>query len=143
MTYKNFLRLWIFQPKMSLLNRVLGVLVSFRANVLGVFLCLRARMLGMSACLVFLLHSCLACPRAYMFTCLACLLVLCPYVFTCFACLLCSNILHAYMLLWHRLSYFLRIWKVNFQKSFDRKIYSRKYLEPTWTSMKEFFAKKN
>ena len=133
---------------MSLLNRVPGVLVCLRAHVLGVLPCLRARML---ACLAFLhawrvnVHSCLVCLRAYVFTCLACLLVLWPYVLTCFTCLLCSNILHACVLLWHRLPYFLCIWKVNFQKSLYRKFsfYSKKYLEPTWTSKKEFFAKKN
>ena len=57
---------------------------------------------------------------------------------------MCSHVLQACVLIWHCLSYFLCIWKVNFQKFLYRKIslYSKKYLEPTWASMKESFCKK-
>ena len=42
------------------------------------------------------------------------------------------------------MSYFIFIWKFKFQKFLCRKIYfySEKYLEPSWTSMKELFEKK-
>ena len=69
---------------------------------------------------------------------------------------MCSHVLRAccaqisYVLLCLRplcpcLSYLLYIWKVKLQKFLNRKIcfYSYKYLEPIWTSMKEFLWKKS
>ena len=114
-------------------------------------------------CLVCLPAYVLACSRAWhgyvlgVFTCnrlwrvhgfsmLACFVSLCAHIFYMLAVLKYLTCLRACRLLWHGLSYFLCIWKVNFQKSLYRKIYfySKKYLESTWTSMKEvFFAEKN
>ena len=135
LTHKNFLRLRIFQPNGSLLNRVLGVLVCLLALMcFGVLTCLHLRILGVFTCL-----------RVYAWTMLACSVSLCADMIYMFVVLKYLTCLRACMLLWHRLSYFLCIWKVNFQKSSYRKnsFYSNKYLEPTWTSMKEFFVKKN
>ena len=92
LTYKNFQRLRLFQPNMSLLSHVLGVLVCLCAHVLWcayVVTCLHTRMLGMPTCLEYL--------RAFVFgvfTCLyvyVCLLVLCPYVLTCNSIMLQTN----------------------------------------------------
>ena len=82
---------------------------------------------------------------SYVFSTLAFLVSLCARMFYMLAVLKYFLCLCVCVLLWHRLSYFLCIWKVNFQKSLYRKIslYSKKYLEPTWTSKKEYFAKKN
>ena len=95
LTHKNFLRLRIFQPNMSLLNRVLGVLLCLHAHVLTYR---HARMLGMAKCLACLRAIAFGVFTCYVFICLACLLVLCPYLTKCFTCLLCSNALHAYVL---------------------------------------------
>ena len=89
-----------------------GVLTSTLIGLLGCFraACLCSCMLdvlNVPACLRAKVLACLACSHVYVFTCLACLFVLCPYVLTCIMCLLCSNILRACMLLWHRLPYFL------------------------------------
>ena len=97
---------------------------------------LHARVLGVL--------TCLACSRAYVFSMLACFYVLmCSHVLHA-CCAQISNVLSACVLLRHGLSYFLYIWKVNFQKSLYRKIsfYSENYLEPTWTSMKKFLRKR-
>ena len=74
----------------------------------------------------------------------------------CLACFVCSSAQHTYVLTgssaWracvlmclrpsrHRLSYLLYIWKVKFQIFFNRKkrLYSDKYLEPTWTPIEAF-----
>ena len=67
LTYKNFLRLRIFQPNGSLLNRVLGVLVCLLALMcFGVLTCLHLRILGVFTCL-----------RVYAWTMLACSVSLC------------------------------------------------------------------
>ena len=148
LTYKNFQRLRLFQPNMSLLSRVLGVLVCLCAHVLWcayVVTCLHTRMLGMSTWLEYL--------RAFVFgvfTCLyvyVCQLVLCPYVLTSFTCLLAQisymlTCLRAFLTSFVLFSLHLKSWlpKILIYKFF---FYSKKYLEPIWTSMKEFFAKKN
>ena len=93
--YNSFLRLWNFQPNMSLLNRMLCMLLCLCVHVLGVLLCLHTCVL---ACLAFLRALVFGVLTCYMFACPRCLLVLCSYVLTCFTCLLCSNILHAYVL---------------------------------------------
>ena len=127
------------------------MLVCSRTWCASVLLCLRARMLPCLACLhawrVYV-HSCLACSRAYVSTYLACLLVLCPYVLTCFTCLLYSNILHAYVLACFFdivCPIFFAFEKLTSKNPHIEKtsFYSKKYLEPTWTSMKQYFAKKN
>ena len=108
-----------------------SVLAYLGACMLGIFTCTRVWCINM-------LHVCLS-------KMLACFVFLCAHMFYMLAVLKYLTCLRACVLLWHRLSYFLCIWKVNFQKSLYRKIsfYSKKYLEPTWTSKKEFFAKKN
>ena len=139
LTYKSFLRLQIFQPKlsdMSLLNCVLVVLVCLCAHVLGVLLCFCAYVLICLRAWRVYVHSCLACLGACVFTCSACLLVLCPYVLTCFTCMLCSNMEHAYVL-----AFFFNIFCpifFAFEKLTSKiphiektSFYSKKYLEPT------------
>ena len=153
LTYKNFLRPRIFQPNMSLLNRVLGVLVCLRAHVLGVLAymleCSHARVLGMPtclACLRALVFGMFTWLRVHVFSMLACFVSLCAHMFYMLAVLKYLTCLRACVPPWHSLPYFLCIWKVNFQKSLYRKIkknfYSKKYLEPIWESMKEFFFEK-
>ena len=119
------------------------------------------------ACLLAYVLRLLACLRAYMLTCLMCLRDRAFGTFTCvhlhvFSMLACFISLHAHMswmfavikyltclpacvLLWHLLSYFLYIWRIKFEKFLYRTIslYSEKYFEPTWTCIKEFFAKIN
>ena len=79
-----------------------------------------------------------------MLSMLTCFVSFCAHMFYMPAVLRYLTCLRVCVLLWHRLSYFLCIWKVNFQKSLYRKIsfYLKKYLEPTWTSKKEFFFAK-
>ena len=141
--YKNFLRLRFFQPNMSLSNRVLGVLVCLCVHVLWcahVLTCLHTRMLGVFTCICVWCVHVLICLRVPVW-----FVSLCAHMFCMLAVLEYLTCLHACVLRWHHLSYFLCIWRVNFQKSLYIKIYfySKKYLEPTWTSMKEFLAKKN
>ena len=112
-----------------------------------VLTCSHACVLGMPtcfACLRALVFGVITCLHAYVFSMLACFVSLCAHMFYMLAVLKYLTCLRACVLLWHQLSYFLCIWKVNLQKSLYRKIsfYSRKYLEPTWTSKREFFAKK-
>ena len=135
---------------MGLLNRVLDVLVCLCAHVFGVLPCFHARMLACLMCLHAWRVSMHSCWRVHVLTCyvfsmLACFVFLRAHMFYMLAVFKYLTCLRACVLLWHPLSYFLYIWKVNFQKSLYRKIsfYSEKYLEPTWASMKEFFAKKN
>ena len=114
------------RQKWSLLNHVFGMLACLHSRCTCVLTCSRAR-------------------RACVLVCLTCSCIWRAHVLTC------SHVLHAccaqisYVFLWHCLSYFLYIWKVKFQQFLYRKIsfYLEKYLKPTWTSMKEFFAKKN
>ena len=75
----------------------------------------------------------------------ACLL----YILTCShilhaRCAQISYVLHAYVL-GVLVSYLFYIWKEKFQKFLYRKtsFHWEKYLEQTWTSMMEFFVKKN
>ena len=77
-----------------------------------------------------------------MFSMLACFVSSCAHMAYMIAVLKYLTCLRACVLLWHYLSYFLCICKVNFQKFLYRKIlfYSKKYLEPTWTS--SFLQKK-
>ena len=153
LTCKNFLRPWIFQPNMSLLNRMLGVLVCLRTHVLGVLAymleCSHARVLSMTtclACLRALVFGMFTCLRVYVFSMLACFVSLCAHIFYMLAVLKYLTSLRASVPLWHSLPYFLCIWKVNFQKSLYRKIkknfYSKKCLEPIWAPMKEVFFRK-
>ena len=117
-------------------------LVCLRACVIACFACPRAWVLTCSVFLRAYVLACLACLRAHVFACWACLrahvfrMVACvmplrarmPYMldllqyFTC---------LRACVLLRHRLSYFLYIWKVKFQKFLyiENYIFSEKYLE--------------
>ena len=148
LTYKNFLRPRIFQPNMSLLNRVLGVLVCLRAHVLGVLAymleCSHARVLGMPtclACLRALVFGMFTCLRVYVFSMLACFVSLCAHIFYMLAALKYLTYLRACMLLWHRLSYFLCIWKVNLQKFLYRIIWSSEKWRTSYEGV--FFAKKN
>ena len=116
-------------------------------------LCLRTRILASLACLhswrVYV-HSCLACSRAYAFTCLACLLVFMslrahmPFMLAVLKYLTCLVLACFFDIICPIFVFFFNIWKVNFQKSSYRKIsfYSEKYLEPSWTSMKEFLRKR-
>ena len=98
--------------------------------------CSNACVLGMPTCLMCL-HALMfgrfTCLHVYVFSMLACFVSLCAHMFYILAVLKYLTCLHACMLLWHCLSYFLCIWKVNFQKSLYRKIsfYSKKYLEPS------------
>ena len=119
-------------------------LVCLRACVIACFACPRAWVLTCSVFLRAYVLACLACLRAHVFACLACLRAhvfrmvafvmslraRMPYMldvlqyFTC---------LRACVLLRHRLSYFLYIWKVKFQKFLyiENYIFSEKYLEQT------------
>ena len=95
------------------------------AYVLGV-LCAVTRLV----CFCAYVHVCLACCRAEVLVCLASCVLTCPrlgvlaclraHVFGMFACFMSLRGHMSYML-WHRLSYFLYIWKVNSQKSLYKK----------------------
>ena len=80
----------------------------------------------------------LTCLRVYVFSILACFVSLCAHMFHMIAVLKYLTCLCACVLLWHGLSYFLYIWKVNFQKSFYRnfffslKVVFRTHLEQPW-----------
>ena len=85
--------------------------------------CSNACVLGMPTCLMCL-HALMfgrfVCLHVYVFSMLACFVSLCAHMFYILAVLKYLTCLHACMLLWHCLSYFLCIWKVNFQKSLYR-----------------------
>ena len=103
---------------------MLGVLVCLRAHVLVVLRCSHAHVLGMPtclACLRALVFGVFTCLRVYVFSMFACFVSLCAHMFYMLAVLKYLTCLRACVLLWHRLSYFLCIWKVNFQKSSYRK----------------------
>ena len=142
---------------MSLLHRLLGVLACLHDSHACVLACSRAWCACVLTCWcagVLGVLTCLVCLRALAFGVFTCLRV---YVFSVRACFMSLRAVMSYMLavfkyltclracvlLWHYLSYFLYIWKVNFHGSLNRKIsfYSEKYLEPTWTSMNGFFVK--
>ena len=100
---------------------LLTYLVCFCASVLT---CSHASVLGMPtclACLRALVFGVLTCLRVYEFSMLACPVSLCAHIFYMHAVLKYGTCLRTCVLLWHRLSYFLCIWKVNFQKSSYRK----------------------
>ena len=96
----------------SLLNCVPNVLACLRAcmfGVLGVRWCLRAHVLTCLACLRARVFGVLTCLRDHVFSMLVCFITLraqMPYMLTVFKYLRC---LHAWVLLWHRLSCFLSI----------------------------------
>ena len=121
---------------------VLGVLLCFCAYVLSCLRAWHAYMLGVFTCARVWRVNVLACLRS------ACLLVLCPYVLTYFTCMLCSNMEHAYVLACFFdivCPIFFAFEKLTSKNPHIEKtsFYSKKYLEPTWTSMKQCFAKKN
>ena len=115
--------------KPSLLNPMLGVLACFRAGVLE---CLRVRVFRFFACInvwwlpFYMFGMSWRALKSYM-------LAVLKY----------STCLRACGLLSQRLSYFFLHLEVKFQKFLYRKTsFYSEYLEPTWTSMKEFFARK-
>ena len=120
---------------------VLTCLVCYRASTLACLLAWCTYMLGVSPCTRGWRVHVLTC---YVFSMLACFVFLRAHMFYMLAVLKYLTCLRACVLLWHPLSYFLYIWKVNFQKSLYRKIsfYSEKYLEPTWNLWRGFLRKR-
>ena len=123
------------------------MLACSRAWCASVRTCSHARVLGIPTCLACecaLVFGVFTCLCVYVFSMHACFVSLCAHVFYMLAVLKYLTCLRACVLLWHRLSYFLCIWKVNFQKSLYRKIsfYSEKYLEPTWNLWRGFLRKR-
>ena len=92
------------------------VLACLLAYVLGLLACLRAYMLTCLMCLRDRAFGTFTCVHLHVFSMLACFISLHAHMSWMFAVIKYLTCLPACVLLWHLLSYFLYIWRINFWK---------------------------